>query len=147
MVTETNSEDGLDAKAESMLCELFKADMTCVRPGVWKLSDGESALWAVYLTDAGPTRKEEGELPEPALELIRPLEDLGFAGILRAENAANRLRAMADFVYLRLTQRAHPDASGRMTLAAVATLYLEGLDLPELETTADEILSIDAVSR
>ncbi len=66
MVTETNSQGVLDTKAESMLRELFKADMTCVRPGVWKFGDGESALWAVYLPDAGPTRKEEGEPPEPA---------------------------------------------------------------------------------
>ena len=64
MVTETNSQGVLDTKAESMLRELFKADMTCVRPGVWKFGDGESALWAVYLPDAGPTRKEEGERNE-----------------------------------------------------------------------------------
>ena len=145
MVTETNSEAVLDAKAESMLRELFGADLTCLEAGVWKVGDGESALWAVYLPDAGPMRKEEGELPEPALELIRPLEEVGSSGSVRPEDAARHLRAMSKFLYLRLAQRVHPDASGRLIFAAVATLYLDGLDLPELKTTADEILGIEAV--
>lgn len=147
MVTKRKSEPTPKAKAESMLHELFGVDATSVRPGAWKLGEAKSALWIVYLSDAGPQRREEGEPPEPALELIRPLEDLGFAGAVRPEDAARHLRTMSKAAHLRLTRRAHPDTSGRMTLAAVATLYLQDLDLAELRATAEEIEAIEAVER
>lgn len=146
MVTETNSEPTPEAKAAAILHDLFGADAASVRPGAWKLGDTESVLWAVYLPDAGPERKEEGEPPEPAIELIRPLEDLGFAGGVRPEDAARHLRAMSKAAHLRLTRRAHPDASGRIALAAVATLYLQDLDLAEFRAIAEEIGAV-AVER
>ena len=54
---------------------------------------------------------------------------------------------MSKAAHIRLTRRAHPDASGRMALAAVATLYLQDLDLAEFRTTAEEIEAIESVER
>jgi hypothetical protein len=147
MVTETNSELASENKAFSTLHKLFGTDVQSVSPRAWKIDDAESAIWVVYLPDAGPQRREEDEPPEPALELIRPLEDLGYAGSVCPEDAARHLRAMAEADHLRLTRRAHPDASGRITLAAVATLYLQDLDLAELRATAEAIRAIALVER
>ena len=140
MVTLVDREDGESrAKGDSMLRELYSDRLRSPRPGCWAVELEQGSLWILYLPDAGPSRREDGEPPEPAFELVRTLEDLGYAGAVAPDVAVRHLRAMSERAHLRLARRAHPDASGRMALAAVATLYLEDLDLPELEATAGEL--------
>lgn len=116
------------ARATSMIDGVPDAEVHPSRPGAWILRLGSSELWALYQPDTDAT-----------IELVRPLQDLGYAGSILPDEAARHLRAMADASHVRLTRRAHPDASGRIALAAVATLYLEDLDPPELHTTVREL--------
>ncbi len=142
MVNPNNEDERSRARAEAMLRELDSNDIDRPRPGCWRVRGGE--IWVLYLSDAGPGNREVGQPPEPALELIRPFEDLGFSGEVTPDTAAHYLRAMSETTHLRFARRAHPDASGRLALVAVATLYLEDLDLHELEATTAELAGWDA---
>lgn len=143
MVTENEDEDReLREWVVALLSQAFGDALVAVRPGAWKAAREDVEIWALYLADAGSAERADGDMAEPALEMVRALDDLGYAGTVRPVEAAAHLRRMAEARHVRMTRRAHPDASGRIATAAVATLYLQDLQVAELVAAVEEIRTL-----
>lgn len=146
VVADNDSTDA-DLKASdvgAMLARLFGDEVHATSGSTWSGGVPGSACWFVLLSDAGPERCEDGEPPEQALEVIKPLADLGYSGTLNPDRAAGYLRAMATLKHARFARRSHPDGSGRIAIAAIVTLYLAELDDEELVAAVEELATVDA---
>lgn len=104
----------------------------------WYWGQGNNRCYAILLDDAGPTEHEEGAPKERALELLRPLVDLGYSGALPAAAARLALSSMASAKHVRLARGPHPAGRTHALLAAV-TVYLEDLDVEELTAALREL--------
>ena len=139
MINDANAPlEVLESELDAHLRELVGDDLTHAPGRYWRWGDASRRSYAILIDDAGPASREPGEPPERALELIRLLTDLGYAGTLSVSTAREALLRMGAARHIRLARRAHPEGQ-TLALVAASTVFLEDLDTPELEAALREL--------
>ncbi|MFO7562069.1 MAG: hypothetical protein R6X02_05455 [Enhygromyxa sp.] len=91
------------------------------------------------MVDLGYRELDSDSPSEPALELIRPLKDLGLTGSMSASEAMAALESGAQRKFTRMMLGAAPGRSRHQWLMLGATLQLADLQVEELQAALAEL--------
>ncbi len=130
----STTDEALAEHVESLLASVADFDLRR-EPFGWRMTAAECEVLVELVY-----RGLDGDNPsEPALELMRPLEDLGLKGSMSASGAIAALASGAQRSFTRVMLGAAPGTSRRQWLMLGATLSLVDLQVEELHAALAEL--------